>query len=225
MKIIKTRQICYLEPVEKSQTWYWGMDYTHGDLYEAEELYKSNHPINPNRLIFVKYPEGILIEPIIAVEGQYLGTPSLLYENHIYMLLVDFTKEEIRILSFDPDEVVNGSNAKVVDVLSLSCVKDCYNLLFRAEPIMLTHQSSDQYFEIIWSEKSGLMQVGFQMEEHEGFSHADGERLYFSNWWETEDPKYEYHEEVIIRNFKGEIMERIAGSIVEIRPGEYWILE
>ncbi len=225
MNIIKTGEIHYLEPVGKSQTWYWGMDYTHGDLYEAEELYKNNHPVSPNRLIFVKYPEGILIEPIKASEGQYLGTPSLLYENHIYTLLVDFVKEEIQILSFCPDEVVNGSEAKVVEVLPLSCVEDCYNLLFRAEPIMLTRQSSDQYFEIIWSSESGPMKVGFQMEEHGGFSHADGERLYFSNWWETEEPKYEYHEEVIIRNFKGEIVERIAGSIFEIRPGEYWVLE
>ena len=35
--------ISYIEPLEGSAEWYWGMDYTSGDLYEAEELFKDGN--------------------------------------------------------------------------------------------------------------------------------------------------------------------------------------
>ena len=35
--------------------------------------------------------------------------------------------------------------------------------------------------------------------------------------------EYEYHEKVIVRNMKREILERLEGGIQEIRPGEYYI--
>ena len=37
--------------------------------------------------------------------------------------------------------------------------------------------------------------------------------------------EYEYHEKVIVRNMKREILERLEGGIQEIRPGEYYILQ
>ncbi len=58
MKIIETHGITYIEPLSGSCEWYWGNDYTHGDLYEAEELYRGHHPVNCNRLVFIHYPDG-----------------------------------------------------------------------------------------------------------------------------------------------------------------------
>ena len=37
--------------------------------------------------------------------------------------------------------------------------------------------------------------------------------------------EYEYHEKVIVRNMKREILERLEGGIQEIRPEEYYILQ
>ena len=58
MKIIPAGGITYLAPLTGSQVWYWGTDYTSGDLYEAEELYRDGHRISRNRLIFVHAPDG-----------------------------------------------------------------------------------------------------------------------------------------------------------------------
>ena len=49
MKRIITNGIADLEPLAGSSEWYWGADYTSGDLYEAEELFRSGHPIQKNR--------------------------------------------------------------------------------------------------------------------------------------------------------------------------------
>ena len=43
MKSINTKGITYLEKLEGATKWYWGTDYIHGDLYEAEELFNNNY--------------------------------------------------------------------------------------------------------------------------------------------------------------------------------------
>ena len=73
MKQIITNGITYLDALPGSETWYWGMDYTHGDLYEAEELFHHGNPIQQNRLILVRYPEGTVYEPVRPDPGQYFA--------------------------------------------------------------------------------------------------------------------------------------------------------
>ena len=41
MKRIETQGITYIEPLVGCNEWYWGTDYIHGDLYEAEELFRA----------------------------------------------------------------------------------------------------------------------------------------------------------------------------------------
>lgn len=69
MKRIITNGINYLEPLTGSSKWYWGMDYTGGDLYEAGDLYRDGHPIQRNRGILVRYPDGIVYEPVRPEPG------------------------------------------------------------------------------------------------------------------------------------------------------------
>ncbi|MDN5313980.1 MAG: hypothetical protein PWP10_2726 [Clostridiales bacterium] len=45
MKILNTQGITYFEKLYGSFQWYWGTNYIHGDLYEAEELYNGNYKI------------------------------------------------------------------------------------------------------------------------------------------------------------------------------------
>ena len=75
MRIIPAGGITYLAPLTGSRIWYWGTDYTSGDLYEAEELYRDGHRISRNRLIFVHAPDGRVAEPVRAREGQYSVSP------------------------------------------------------------------------------------------------------------------------------------------------------
>ena len=48
MKIIETKGIIYLERFNASTDWYWGTDYTCGDLYEAEEVF-----LNGERFVII----------------------------------------------------------------------------------------------------------------------------------------------------------------------------
>lgn len=50
MKRIITNGITNLEPLPGSSKWYWGSDYASNDLYEAEELFRSGHPIDKTDL-------------------------------------------------------------------------------------------------------------------------------------------------------------------------------
>ena len=52
--------------------WYWATDYIHGDLYEAEELFRQKNSVQSNRLYLIHYPDGMVYEPVLPVDGQYL---------------------------------------------------------------------------------------------------------------------------------------------------------
>ena len=100
--------ITYLEKLQGSEKWYWGTDYTCGDLYEAEEVFRNGKSFVPNRLIFVHYPEGIVFEPIKSREYQYFGMPACI-DGVIYFLLVNFEEGFIRMFqcSDDMKKVIN----------------------------------------------------------------------------------------------------------------------
>ena len=61
--------------------WYWATDYIHGDLYEAEELFRQGHLVRSNRLYLIHYPDGMIYEPVHSADGQYLGTPVYRISN------------------------------------------------------------------------------------------------------------------------------------------------
>ena len=72
MKRIITNGITNLEPLPGSREWHWGADYASNDLYEAEELFRSGHPIRKNRLFLVRCPEGTVYEPVRTKPGSIL---------------------------------------------------------------------------------------------------------------------------------------------------------
>lgn len=211
MKRIDTQGIIYIEPLEGSGEWYWGTDYAGGDLYEAEELFRSHYVVKRNELIFVHYPEGTVISPVIAEEGQYFGRP-ICYLGRIVILKVDFPAEKIMIVQFDP----TSKQVEVLTELPLSAVENCYNLMLKTMPLMLTRQGNDDKFQILWPEKTE-----FQIGNAESFLFRSDESLYFSAWWE--DP--EYREEILIRDMNtGKIVDRIPGGFMEMPDGQIWIL-
>ena len=134
MKRIITNGITNLEPLPGSSEWYWGSDYASNDLYEAEELFRSGHPIDKNRLVLIHRLEGTVYEPVCTKPGQYLGRP-VYHDGRVVLLMVDFPKEEIRILTSHEAE----KTTEPLAVLPLSIVADCYNLMLEASPLRQAH--------------------------------------------------------------------------------------
>lgn len=211
MKRIITNGITNLEPMPGSNEWYWGSDYTSNDLYEAEELFRSSHAIDKNRLVLIHRQEGTIYEPVYTKPGQYLGKP-VCHNGQIVLLMVDFPKEEIHILAFHEAKKTTEPMA----VLPLSIVADCYNLMLVASPLMLTRSAHDNQFQIIWPERRD-----FAIEDHECFEFLEGNRLYTSIWYEDPD----YREELLVRDYHtGELLERIPGNFRRMPDGQKWLL-
>ena len=197
MITIAAHGITYIEPLDGSREWYWGTDYIHGDLYEAEELYRDHHPVNSNCLIFVHYPDGRVVEPIKGQSGQ----------------LVDFPQSNIRVFQYD-----DAANQTIeIVTLPVTAVENCYNLLLRRYPLMVTRDANDGKFQIVGPET-----VEIEIEEPETFVDRKGDYLYFSKWHE----KPKYREEIVVRKYPtGEITEIIPGSWTQMPNGQIWILQ
>lgn len=212
MITISTHGITYIEPLEGSCEWYWGTDYIHGDLYEAEELYQDHHPVNCNRLVFVHYPDGRVVEPVKGKTGQYFGRPISCC-GKVQILMADFLQTTLGIFQYDyiTDQVVKTTT------LPLTTAGDCYNLMLKQYPLMLTRQAIDGEFQIIWPKK-----VEFAIGETETFVERKGEQLYFCRWYEDPD----YREEIVVRNYPaGEIVKVIPGGLMVMPNGQIWNLQ
>lgn len=210
MKIIKTNGIAYIELLAKNSEWYYGTDYSCGDLYDAEEIYKEKGRFKANRLIFIHHPDGKLVEPVRLSENQYFGRPTQI-DGIIYILIVDFNKQIIQVLDCGNDFQMLSVHVE----LPLSEIKDCYNLLLEGEPLMITRQGAENKFEVIWPEK-----VSFEISETESFVFRKDNEWVFSKW--VEDP--DYREEIVVRNSNAEIVKTIQGGIFVSPSGEMWIL-
>ena len=210
MKIIPAGGITYLAPLTGSRVWYWGTDYTSGDLYEAEELYRDGHRISRNRLIFVHAPDGRVAEPVQAREGQYFGQPAWDGEAPV-ILLADFPAGEIRLLRYDDG---SGTVQSIV-TLPRAEVEDCYNLMPHTSPLMLTRQTGER-FQVLWPEKAD-----FPIHGAESFCCREGDRLYFSRWYEDPD----YRDETVVRRMPdGAVLEQFRGSLNAMPDGQQWLL-
>ena len=209
MKTIETNGISYLERL--GGDWYFGTDYTLGDLYEAEEVFRSGGTVKPNRVIFVRFPEGKLTEPVRLGENQYFGRPFWL-DGSIYLLLADFGRGSLQILNCGRE----AEAAAAIAELPLSEVRDCYNLLLSGSPLMLTRQGGENRFEIVWPRK-----LSFPIGNTESFLYREGERLFFSRWFEDPD----YREELVVRAPDGSILEIAQGSVFSAPDGESWLLK
>ena len=211
MKTIDLHGITNMELVRGGTAeWYWSTDYIHGDLYEAEELFHMGHPVQSNRLYLIHYPDGTVYEPVPAVVGQYLGYP--VYDNGtVALLVVNFPEGIIRIVRFQP-----GETSEIAQI-PLSAVKDCYNLILHTDPLSLTRSPGDCTFEIVWPE-----QVRFPIEERETLNFCDGDKLYFTVWYEDPD----YREENVVRSVRdGSVLDRYPSDIRIMPNGDKWLLK
>lgn len=213
MRIIDIHGMANMELVrEVSDEWYWATDYIHGDLYEAEELFRQGHSVRSNRLCLIHYPDGKVYEPLPPADGQYFGTP--VYDgNSVVLLVVSFTESAIRILRF----LHQQEEVQEIAQLPLSAVKDCYNLILHTSPLSLTRQPNNGTFEIVWPE-----QICFTINGREMLNFRDGNKLYFNIWYEDPD----YREETLVRSVQdGTVLERLPGDIRIMPNRERWLIK
>ena len=70
MKQINLHGITQMKPLGGTNSWYFATDYTSGDLYEAEELYRNGHEVKSNHLYLIHYPDGTVIEASSVLQEQ-----------------------------------------------------------------------------------------------------------------------------------------------------------
>ena len=217
MKQIDTQGISYIEPVPGGTSeWYFGISNEHGDLYEAEELFRDGVPIEGNTICLIHYPDGEVFWPVPKEVGTYSEKPVYL-DGGIYVLNVDFRCGRIRIFSFN----CNSRETELFQEMPLGSIKNCYNLQLHTAPLSLTRQGNEDVFEIIWPE-----QVSFAMHPHESFFMRDGGELYFNKWYEEgEGQNYRYWEETVIRDLEGRILRTFSGDVMVMPNGEKWYLK
>ncbi len=213
MKTIDTGGIGYIRPLEAAAGWYYGLSHDQGDLYEAEEIFRSGRPVSGNTLCLVHYPSGEVFLPAEKRQGTYFEAPVFL-DGCIYFLNTDFEQAVIRIMSFDCSSHVT----ETAEELPLETVKNCYNLQLHTAPLTLTRQGDEGLFEIIWPER-----CSFELHSHESFFLRDGEKLYFNKWYEEgEGQDYRYREETVVRDLNGKLLETLPGDVMRMPGGELW---
>ena len=209
MKEINVNGITYLNSIEGTDKWYYGIDYLSGDLYEAEEIFQLGHEVKGSNLYLVKYPEGETFQPVERTPNCSLGVP-VYHENKISFPEVDFVKGEIHVYSFD----CNSHDVSICATVPLKEVEDCYNLRVYVWPLMLCRHDNKGNFDIVWPVKKRILTT-----VREALCYRDNDHLVFSRW--EEDP--DYREETVVRDFEtGEILEVFPGNVMLMPDGSQW---
>ena len=75
MKAIDIHGMTNMELVRgETDEWYWATDFIHGDLYEAEELFRQGHPVRSNRLYLIHYPDGTVYEAVSSTNRSHFDS-------------------------------------------------------------------------------------------------------------------------------------------------------
>ena len=121
MKELKTNGITFIDAVPGGDgSWYYGLSFDQGDLYEAEEIFKDGREVRGREFCLISFPEGEVFRPLEKRTGAYPA--EAVYENgKIWFPEADFPAGLIRIFAFDCESHETETAAEI----PLSAVKDC----------------------------------------------------------------------------------------------------
>ena len=187
---IKGLENGYFENIEGTSEWYYShvSSKSFCDLYEAEEIVNDGYTFVGMGCALIHYPDGKVFKPFEIRENIYVEKPVFL-NGKIYFLEVDFDKKVMRVIYIDSEELISSNfedgkesnedkfcNISIEDIkhveaeISLSEVEDCYNLMLKISPMMITRAGNDGYFEIIYPEKKR-----YNIDVREGFDFRNGD--------------------------------------------------
>ena len=216
---IKGLENGYFENIEGTSEWYYShvSSKSFCDLYEAEEIVNDGYTFVGMGCALIHYPDGKVFKPFEIRENIYVEKPVFL-NGKIY-----FDSEELISSNFEDGKESNEEkfcNISIEDIkhveaeISLSEVEDCYNLMLKISPMMITRAGNDGYFEIIYPEKKR-----YNIDVREGFDFRNGDDMYFASW--DENPEYE--DFIVVRDYEsGEVKSIEKGSIFRMPNGEMW---
>lgn len=208
---IKGISNCYPEIIVGTNEWYSCSEskVSFCDLYEAEEIVSAGKVFQGMNCHLVHFPDGRVHSPFKMQENVYVEKP-IWNNGELNFLVVDFNTRLINILKYIPEK---QKLERLVE-LSLSEVKDCYNLKLEIMPLTLGRSGNDGFYQIIWPEKKNIA-IG----KTESVLFRDGDKLYLSEWYENP----EYHENVIVRDIQtGKIIEKNEGYLCRLSNNVYW---
>ena len=208
-------QDAYPERIEGTSEWYCCKIAANcfGDLYEAEEIVKAGHVYEGMNCVLIHYPDGQVYYPFVAKENVYVEAPAYC-DGVLYFIVADFAEKWIQVVAFNTENF----EQKTVFELPLDEVPSCYNLRIDVAPAMLLCESEDNVIEVLWPEKRT-----FKLNNHEVINFRDGDKVYFSEWFEDEEPDYNYYEQVVVRDWEtGEEIERFDGRMHRMPNGDIW---
>lgn len=214
---IEGLQDVYPEKIEGTSEWYCCKIAKNCfcDLYEVEEILQAGETYEGMTCVLVHYPDGKVYYPFVTKENVYVDSP-VFWDDVLYFLVADFNERTVQIVAFD----TNDYEQKVVTELKLGESESWYNLMLHVAPVMLTRDTQENVLEVLYPEKKT-----FKMSDHEVMLFRDGDKIYFSEWFEEDEPNYEYHEMVIVRDWNtGEEIERFDGQLCRMPNGDIWVM-
>lgn len=207
---------CCPERIEETNDWYCCSESKDPfcDLYEAAEIINMGLAYSGMTYHLIHYPDGKVYTPFPARENVYIERPVWNNGGFAY-LAVDFDSEQVQIFHYIPEK----DSLETLVEIPLQEIQSCYNLKLNTAPLMLTRDTNEGCFEILWP-----IQKEIPIEDTEGFLFRDDNELYFSRWHEEgEDETYAYSEEVIVRDLDtGEISTSFEGYLTRLPGGIYW---
>lgn len=222
MNYIKIEGIedAYPERIEGTSEWYCCKIATNCfcDLYEAEEIVKLGNVYEGMTCVLIHYPDGQVYYPFVAKENVYVEKP-VFCDGVLYFIVADFAEKILQVVAFNTEDF----EQKTVFELSMDEVPNCYNLLLGVEPVMLYRlenrgESEIHDLEVLWPEKKTI-----KTKDCQSFLFRDGDKVYFSEWFEEEEPDYNYYEQVVVRDWEtGEEIERFNGQLHRMPNGDIW---
>jgi hypothetical protein len=132
----------------------------------------------------------------------------------LYFIVADFAEKLIQVVAFNTEDF----EQRTVFELPLDEVPSCYNLRVEVAPAMLLCEREEHVMQVLWPEKKK-----FKLKDREVLNFRDGDKVYSSEWFEEEEPDYNYHEQVVVRDWEtGEEIERFDGQMHRMPNGDVW---
>ncbi len=186
------------------------------DFYDMSEWDKKGG-YQGSTISFYDYDNGKVYEPFQKQRNVLYSAPVYL-KNSFWFLQGDYKSGKITLFKYLPDKI-----PKLIVQLDIEDV-DPYNLRIIGEDGYII--SEDEEFVSYYPES-----FRFPKNPNESVMMIADGKVYLSAWveegWDDEKDcateEYKYYEKVIVKDFKGNVLSEMMGSLQQHPDGTWWI--